>query len=114
MGFESEHVAVVVFELTVPLFIVATTESPADDVNKGAKPVIDAVPEASVVAVKLWPVSGPAVTVKVTIVPARGSPFDKTTAVLVMLEPHITEEFTGESTMVGTTGGTEHPLMMVS
>ena len=116
MGFESEHVAVVVFELTVPPFIVATTESPADDVNEGAAIVNVAVPEASVVAIPLWPESGP-VIVKVTLVPARGTPFDKTTAVLVMEEPAVAqmiEEFTGESTMVGTMEDPEHPLIMVS
>jgi hypothetical protein len=57
------------------------------------------------------------VIVKVTLVPARGSPFDKTTAVLVMeelLEPQMIEEFTGESTMDGTMDDPEHPLIMVS
>jgi hypothetical protein len=113
---ESEQVAKVVFEPTVPPFIVATTESPADDVNEGATIVNVAIPEASVIAVPLWPASGP-VIVKVTLVPARGSPFDKTTAVLVMeelLEPQMIEEFTGESTMDGTMDDPEHPLIMVS
>ncbi|HXN96748.1 MAG TPA: hypothetical protein VN879_19740, partial [Candidatus Acidoferrales bacterium] len=97
--FASEHVAFVVFEPTVPPFIVATTESPAADVNEGAVIVNVAVPEASVVAVPLWPESGP-VIVRVTVVPATGSPFDETTAVLVMEEPrpHMTEESTGDST----------------
>jgi hypothetical protein len=116
---EPEHVAKVVFERTVPPFIVATMESPADEVNeKGAAKVNDAVPVASVVAVPVLPASGPAVIVKVTRVPATGTPLDKTIAVLVMVEPaapHMIEEVTGERT---TEGGTledpEHPLMMVS
>jgi len=106
----------VVFELTVPPFIVATTESPAADVNEGAVNVNAAVPEASVLAVPLWPASGP-VIVKVTVVPARGSPFDKTTADLVMEEPAVPqmiEESTGESTIDGTMDDPEHAFMMVS
>jgi hypothetical protein len=104
------------FETTVPPFIVAITESPADDVNEGAVIVNVAVPEASVVAVPLWPESGP-VIVKVTLVATTGSPFDKTTAVLVMeepAEPHMIEEFTGESTMDGTMEDPEHALIIVS
>ena len=113
---EPENVAKVVFELTVPPFTVATMESsPAHDA--GAVIVNVAVPVASVIAVPLWPESGP-VIVKVTVVPTTGSPFDKTTAVLVMVEPevpHTIEEFTGETTMVGTPEDPEaHPLMMVS
>jgi hypothetical protein len=105
-----------VFETTVPPFMAATTESPADDVSEGAVIVNVAVPEASVVAVPLWPESGPVIA-KVTLVPTTGSPFDKTTAVLVMKEPavpHMIEESTGDSTMVGTTDDPEHPLTMVS
>jgi hypothetical protein len=111
------------FEVTVALFIVAvaTMVSPANDVNeKGAVNVNVALPKASVVAVPLRPRSGPAVTVKVTIVPAgTGSPFDKTSAVLLMeepVEPHMIEEFTGETTMVDPDPdpAPEHPLTMVS
>jgi len=102
---EPEHVAKVVFELTVPPFIVATMVSPANDVNeKGAVNVNVAIPKAFVKALPLRPASGPAVTVKVTSVFATGTPFDKTTAVLVMEEPgesHIIEEFTGETTTDG-------------
>jgi hypothetical protein len=75
-----------------------------------------AVPEESVVAVALWPESGP-VIVKVTIVPTTGTPFAKTFAVLVMValgEPHMTAEFTGESTTVGALDDPEHPVIMVS
>ena len=105
-------------ETTDPPFTVATMESPAVDVNeKGAAKVNVAVPEASVVAVPVLPASGPAVIVKVTRVPATGSPFDKTTAVLVMVEPgapQMIEEVAGESTMVGALEDPEHPLTMVS
>jgi hypothetical protein len=83
-----------VFELTAPPFIVATTISPATAVNEGPVIVNVAIPEASVVAVPLLPKSGP-LNVKVTIVPTTGTPFNKTTAVLVMeeaLEPHMIEE----------------------
>jgi hypothetical protein len=109
--FEFEHVALAVFELTVPPLIVATKESADDDVIEVGATANVAVPEASVVAVPLRPESGP-VIVKVTSVAARGTPFDKTTAVLVMVEPapHMTEEFTGESTM----DDPEHPLIMDS
>jgi hypothetical protein len=57
------------------------------------------------------------VIVKVTVVPARGSPFDKTTADLVMEEPAVPqmiEESTGESTIDGTMEDPEHAFMMVS
>jgi hypothetical protein len=107
-----------VFEVTVPPFIVAvaTTESDAEH-PEGAVIVNVAVPEASVIAVPLWPASGP-VIVKVTVVPTTGTPFDKATAVLVMVvepeEPHTIEEFAGESTMVGPPDDPEHPLTMVS
>ena len=115
---EPEQVAKVVLETTDPPFTVATMESPADDVNeKGAAKVNVAVPEASVVAVPVLPTSGPAVIVKVTRVPATGSPFDKTTAVLVMVEPaapQMIEEVAGERTMDGTLVDPEHPLTMVS
>src|SRR5579864_1155554 len=113
---EPEHVAKAVFELTVPPFTVATTESPAEDVNKGAVIVNLAVPVASVMAVPLFPASGP-VILKVTVVPTTGTPCDKTTAVLVMVEPtapQMIEEFTGESTMVGALDEPEHPLIMAS
>jgi hypothetical protein len=113
---EPEHVAKAVFELTTPPFTVATIESPPDDVTAGALIMNVAVPEASVTAVPLWPESGP-VTVKVTVVPTTGTPFNKTTAVLVMEEaasPHMTEEFTGESTTVGEVDDPEHPLIKVS
>ena len=116
LAVEPEHVARVVFETTVPPFIVATMESPADEVSEGAKMVNVAVPVASVLAVPLLAESGP-VIVKVTRVPATGSPLDKTTAVLVMEEPtvpQVIEEFTGESTTDGTTDDPEHPLIMVS
>ena len=82
------------FELTVPPLVVATTISPATSVNEGPVIVNVARPEASVVAVPLLPKSGP-LNVKVTIVPTTGSPFDRTSAVLVMteaLEPHMIEE----------------------
>ena len=76
-----------------------------------------AVPVASVIAVPLWPASGP-VIVKVTVVPTTGTPFNKTTAVLVMVEPaapHTIEEFTGETTTVGVPEEPEeHPLIMAS
>jgi len=120
---EPEHVAKVVFEKTVALFIaaLATMVSPASDVNKkGAVNVNVALPEASVVAVPLRPASGPAVTVKVTIVPTgTGIPFNKTSAVLVIedvVESHKIEEFTGETTMVDPDPDPppEHPLIMVS
>ena len=92
-------------------------ESPADEVTEGELIVNVAVPEASVIAVPLLLASGP-VIVKVTTVPATGTPFDRTTAVLVMDEPaapQMIDEFTGETTTVGTTGvPEEHPLMMVS
>jgi hypothetical protein len=113
-----ENVALAVFEVTVPPFIVAvaTTESDAEH-PEGAVIVNVAVPEASVIAVPFWPASGP-VIVKVTVVPTTGTPFDKTTAVLVMVvepeEPHTIEEFTGESTTVGPLDDPEHPLIMVS
>jgi len=113
---EPEQVARAVFETTVPPFIVATTESPADEVNEGALITNVAVPEPSVVAVPLWPESGP-VIVKVTTVPTTGSPFDKTTAVLVteeLAEPQMIAEFTGESKMDGPLDDPEHPLIMVS
>jgi len=106
-----------VFEITVPPFTVATIVSPAEDVNEGAVILNVAVPVASVIAVPLWPESGP-VTVKVTVVPTTGTPFNKTTAVLVMdvpTAPQIIEEFTGETTMVGgLVVPEEHPLIMVS
>jgi len=115
---EPEHVANVVLETTDPPFTVATIESPADAVSeKGAAKVNVAVPEASVVAVPVLPASGPEVILKVTRVPAMGSPFDKTTAVLVMVEPaapHTIEEVTGESTTDGTLEDPEHPLTIVS
>jgi hypothetical protein len=113
---EPEHVAKAVFEITDRPFTVATMESPADDVSEGAVIVNVAVPEASVIAVPLLLESGP-VIVNVTVVPATGTPFDKTTAVLVMEEPaapQMIEEFTGESTMVGALEDPEHPLTMVS
>ena len=94
-------------------------ESAADAVSeKGPVNVNDAVPEASVVAVPSLPASGPPAIVKVTRVPTTGSPLDdKTTAVLVMVEPgapQMIEEVAGESaTMIGGGGG-PHPLMMVS
>jgi hypothetical protein len=107
----------VVFEITVPPFTLATTLSPAEEVKDGPVMVNVAVPVASVTAVPLLPESGP-VTVKVTVAPTTATPFDSTTAVLVMdapAAPQMIEEFTGETTMVGTTGGPEeHPLMMVS
>jgi len=112
---EPENVTKVVFELTVPPFIVATTES-CPEHDEGAGIVNVAVPEASVIAVPLLPESGP-VIVKVTVVPTTGRPFAKTTAVLVMEEPavpHTIEEFTGESTMDGTLEDPEHALIMVS
>jgi hypothetical protein len=113
---EPENVAKVVFELTVPPLTVATMESFPEH-PAGALIVNVAVPVASVIAVPLWPESGP-VMVKVTFVPAAGSPFDKTTAVLVIVEPvvpHRIEEFTGETTMVGTAVvPEEHPLTTVS
>jgi len=108
---EPEQVTNVVLETTVPPFMVATTVSPAVDVKeKGAANVKDATPAALVVAVPVLPASGPAVILKVTTVPATGSLFDKTTAVLVMVEPaapHMIEEVAGESTMVGTLEETE-------
>jgi hypothetical protein len=114
---DPEHVAKVVFETTVPPSTAATMESPADEVTEGELIVNVAVPEASVIAVPLLLASGP-VIVKVTTVPATGTPFDRTTAVLVMDEPaapQMIDEFTGETTTVGTTGvPEEHPLMMVS
>lgn len=113
---DPENVAKVVFELTVPPFTVATMESSPEH-DAGAVIVNVAVPVASVIAVPLWPESGP-VIVKVTVVPTTGTPFDKTTAVLVMVEPaapHTIEEFTGETTMVGAlVVPEEHPLIMVS
>jgi hypothetical protein len=116
---EPEQVAKVVLETTDPPFTVATMESPADEVSeKGAAKVNDAVPVASVVAVPVLPASGPEVILNVTTVPATGTPLDKTTAVLVMVEPaapHMIEEVTGERTMDGgTLEDPEHPLMMVS
>ena len=103
---EPEHVAKVVFETTFPPFIVATTVSPAEEVNeKGAANVKVAVPEASVVAVPVRPESGPEVILKVTRALASGSPFDNTTAVLVMEEPaapQMIEEVAGERTTDGT------------
>ena len=104
------------FERIVPPFTLATMESPAEAVNEGALIMKVAVPDPSVIAVPLWPASGP-VTVKVTVVPTTGSPFAKTTAVLVMeelAEPHIIAEFTGESTTVGELDDPEHPPIMVS
>jgi hypothetical protein len=92
----------------------ATTESGIVGVNEeDAVNVNVAIPKASVVAVPLLPESGP-VILKATLVPTAGSPFDKTTAVSVMEEPepHMIEEFTGESTMDDP--GTGHPLVMVS
>jgi len=113
---EPENVANVVFELVAPPFTVATMES-APEHDAGAVIVNVAVPVASVMAVPLWLESGP-VIVKVTVVPTTGSPSDKTTAVLVMVEPEAPqtiEEFTGETTMVGALDvPEEHPLMMVS
>src|ERR1700731_2586819 len=110
--FESEHVAFVVFEPTVPPFIVATTESPAADVNEGALIVNVAVPETSVVAAPLWPESGP-VIVKATVVPAMASAFDEITGVLVMEEPisHITYYSTTNNTNHHTKYDPEHPLI---
>jgi len=117
LAVDPEQVAKVLFETTVPPSTVATMESPADDVTEGELIVNVAVPEASVIAVPLLPASGP-VIVKVTTVPATGTPFDKTTAVLVMDEPaapQMIDEFTGETTTVGTMGvPEEHPLIMVS
>ena len=105
------------FEITVPPFTVATTVSPAEDVNDGAVILNVAVPVESVMAVPPFPESGP-VTVNVTVVPTTGTPFDRTTAVLVMADPtapQMTEEFTGETTTVGgLTVPEEHPLIMVS
>src|ERR1700676_1042487 len=113
-----EQVTNVVFETTVPPSMVATTESPAVEVKeKGAANVKDATPEAFVVAIPVLPASGPAVILKVTTVPATGIPFDKTTAVLVMVEPaapQMIEEVTGESAMVGTLEDAEHALTIVS
>jgi hypothetical protein len=107
----------VVFEITVPPFTVATTLSPAEEVKEGAVILNVAVPVASVTAVPLFPESGP-VTVNVIVAPATGTPFDRTTAVLVMDEPaapQMIAEFTGETTMVGgVTVPEEHPLTMVS
>jgi len=115
---EPEQVAKVVLETTDPPFTVATIESPADDVNeKGPANVNVAVPEESVVAVPVLPASGPAVILNVTRVFATGIPFDKTTAVLVMVEPaapQMIEEVTGERTMDGPLEDPEHPLMTVS
>jgi len=115
---EPEQVAKVVLETTDPPFAVATMESPADEVNeKGPANVNVAVPEESVVAVPVLPASGPAVILNVTRVFATGTPFDKTTAVLVMVEPvapQMIEDVTGESTMEGALEDPEHPLMMVS
>jgi hypothetical protein len=112
---EPENVTDAVFELMVPPLIVATTEStPEHDAGAGIENV--AVPEASVAAVPLSAESGP-VIVKVTMVPTTGTPPDKTTAVSVMEEPaalQMIEEFTGESTTVGTTDAPEHALIMVS
>jgi hypothetical protein len=50
---EPEHVANVVFEVTVPPFTLATTVSPAEEVKDGAVIVNVAVPVASVMAVPL-------------------------------------------------------------
>jgi len=106
-----------VLETTDSPFTLATMASSADDViENGPANVNVAVPEASVVAVPV-PTSGPEVIVKVTRIPASGSPFVKTTAVLVMVEPgapQMIEEIAGESTMVDALEYPEHPLMMVS
>jgi len=107
-----EHDAVVVFDIIVPPFIEALKVSPDDDVIAVGTIVSVAVPELSVKTVPLRPESGP-VTANATPVAATGFPFDKTTAVSVMVAPapQMTEEVAGESPTVA---APEHPLMMAS
>jgi hypothetical protein len=115
---DPEHVTLVLFELTVP--IEATTENGVDDVNEADGVNVNVAIPPIVVTIPPRPVSTPpTVTVKVTDVPSvTGTPFNKTSAVLVMEEPepHTIEEVPGETTMVDPDPdpAPEHPLIMVS